>query len=213
MPAMDRLERGRSRGGCAPSPHPPTCTPALESAVHLKLGARSSHAWSRGPAVTLRVMIPRGEPGGRSSQVLCPEPPAPTPQPAGTWGLTPEASRHWQHFFRLAQTLPRASQVWAPGLALASSGRGGGTVKSQGPILRGCHGGRAGPGIRKRPSPGRPRCTLHLPALASCFDSPRNQRRASSLCAGGCSWRGQPRGCARGRREDPSHGGRCPPGL
>lgn len=47
--------------------------------------------------------------------------------------------------------------------------------KSQGPILRGCHGGRAGPGIRKRPSPGRPRCTLHLPALASCFDGPRNQ--------------------------------------
>lgn len=47
--------------------------------------------------------------------------------------------------------------------------------KSQGPILRGCHGGRAGPGIRKRPSPRRPRCTLHLPALASCFDGPRNQ--------------------------------------
>lgn len=38
-------------------------------------------------------------------------------------GVVPKASEGWQHPFRLAAPLPRASQVQAPGSALASSGR------------------------------------------------------------------------------------------
>lgn len=49
------------------------------------------------------------------------------PRACGTWAVMPEAGRSWQALFRLAQPLPRASQVWAPGLALASSGRSRGT--------------------------------------------------------------------------------------
>lgn len=120
---------GKNEARIAPTArHPPTSTPALESAVHLKLGARSSHAWSRVTAVTLRVMTPPGgEPGGRSSRVLCPEPPAPTPRLRGLGASHPRpagigsTSSGWHRLCpgpakcgRLAWPWPAVAEVEGP---------------------------------------------------------------------------------------------------
>lgn len=110
------------------------------------------------------------------------------PMPAGTWGVVPKAGESWQLSFRLAEPLPRVSQVWAPGLALASSGSRGGTG-SPGARPPGWPRGQGGPGFREEPSPGHGGTRLP-PDLGLPITSPRNPSEALSWAAGG-SARGQ----------------------
>lgn len=87
--------------------------------------------------------------------------------------------------------------------------------KSQGLILRGVT-GQGRPQHQEEAFPGWPR-RLHLPALASCFNGPR-ERASSGVCSGSCT---PPRAAVGGaspglgerQKEDPSHGGSYPPGL
>ena len=147
------------------------------------------------------------------------------PMPAGTWGVMPEASRSWQRLFRLAQPLPRASQVQAPDLAWVSSGRGGGTGSSSAQSCRGVTGDRAGPSFRKEPSPSaaHPDLLLHWPQ-----ESEQGPRPGPAVAAPEASWAlhtskgleldsteghlGDSPGAGGGAEgRDPSHGGSCPP--